>query len=170
MIVVLSAGILAAAIVWGAYTLAAELKSVRADIRQSRTLALIDIFSPAVASAPADPHVLLAWQPLVRAARGVCPQEFAALDQASGGGFPFSAKHIETAHAQWTADWLAWERTHDAQYKLRAMEAEHNAAGDADAVVRARLDTVEREKLEVYQRRYEEYIRIAKGLQALSAP
>jgi hypothetical protein len=170
MLVLLSAGILAAAIVWSAYMLAAELKSIRADIRQSRTLALIEIFSPAAASAPGDPRVLLTWQPLVRAVRGVCPQDFAALDQASGGGFPFSAKQIEAAHAQWTADWLAWERTHDAQYKLRAAEVEDNAAGDADAVVRARLDAIEREKLEVYQRRYEEYIRVAKGLQALSTP
>jgi hypothetical protein len=34
---------------------------------------------------------------------------------------------------------------------------------------RARLDAVEREKLERYQRRYEEYTRTSKGLQALIA-
>jgi hypothetical protein len=36
--------------------------------------------------------------------------------------------------------------------------------------MRARLDAVEREKLETYQRRYEEYVRVAKALQALSGP
>ena len=32
---------------------------------------------------------------------------------------------------------------------------------------RARLDAVEQEKLDLYQQHYEEYTRIAKGLQAL---
>jgi hypothetical protein len=35
-------------------------------------------------------------------------------------------------------------------------------------VLRAKLDAVEREKLDSYQRRYEEYVRIAKALQALT--
>jgi hypothetical protein len=33
--------------------------------------------------------------------------------------------------------------------------------------LRARLDAVEQEKLEIYQRRYAEYVRVAKALQAL---
>jgi hypothetical protein len=35
-------------------------------------------------------------------------------------------------------------------------------------LARARLDAVEREKLELYQRRYEEYVRVSKALQSLS--
>ncbi len=34
---------------------------------------------------------------------------------------------------------------------------------------RARMDAIERDKLDRYQRRYEEYTRIARGLQALAA-
>ena len=38
-----------------------------------------------------------------------------------------------------------------------------------DRLLRARLDAVEREKLDRYQRRYAEYVRVAKALQALSS-
>jgi hypothetical protein len=34
-------------------------------------------------------------------------------------------------------------------------------------VLRAKVDAIEREKLDAYQRRYEEYVRVAKALQAL---
>ena len=47
--------------------------------------------------------------------------------------------------------------------KLKAGAAE--AAGGAD--VRAAVAAIEREKLERYQRRYEEYVRIGKALAAL---
>jgi len=38
-----------------------------------------------------------------------------------------------------------------------------------DHAPRAKLDAVEREKLDLYQQHYADYVRIAKALQALSA-
>ena len=113
---------------------------------------------------------LLVWQPLATTARKLCPADFDALDRASGGRFPFSAEQIEAAHARWSADWLAWERTHDTEYKLKAatVEAELASSGRS-ALGRARLDAVEREKLDTYQRRYEEYARVSKALRALTS-
>jgi hypothetical protein len=35
-------------------------------------------------------------------------------------------------------------------------------------MVRARVDAVEREKLDAYQRRYQEYVQVARALQALT--
>ena len=119
-------------------------------------------------AASADPRSILDWEPLARTARQLYAEEFAQLDGALGSTFPFSAERIQNAHARWTAEWLAWERTHDAEYKLKAAAAEEELTRSAGSTVaRARLDAVEREKLELYQRRYEEYIRVAKGLQAL---
>ncbi|MYK88322.1 MAG: hypothetical protein F4018_08235 [Acidobacteria bacterium] len=76
---------------------------------------------------------------------------------------------MDDAHARWTAEWLAWERRHDADFKQRAnaLEAELRAAGDTPAGVRARLSALDDEKLQAYQERYEEYVRIGNGLAAL---
>ena len=91
------------------------------------------------------------------------------LRRLAGGAFPFSHDRLQSAHAQWTADWLAWERTHDAEYKLKAAVVEQDiAVAGSSAVLRARLDAVESEKLDLYQRRYQEYVRVAKALQALA--
>ena len=107
---------------------------------------------------------------LATTARKLYPKEFAALDHASGTTFPFSADLIERAHSRWTADWLAWERTHDGDCKLKAATVEHELGDAVDSAYgRARLDAVEREKLDRYQQRYEEYTRVGKGLQALIA-
>jgi hypothetical protein len=126
------------------------------------------MFAPAVSAAAADPRAILVWQPLAGTARQLFPEEFAQIDAAAGGRFPFSKERLEAAHAHWTADWLAWERTHDSEYKLKAAVAEQElVAAGPSPVLRARLDAVEREKLELYQRRYEEYVRVAKALQAL---
>jgi hypothetical protein len=126
------------------------------------------MFAPAAAAAAADPRAILTWQPLARMARQMCPEEFKLIDQAAGGAFPFSRDRLQSAHAQWTADWLAWERTHDAEYKLKAAVVEQEIAlAGTSAVLRARLDAVESEKLDLYQRRYQEYVRVAKALQAL---
>ncbi len=100
----------------------------------------------------------------------VCfPTEFAALDRAAGATFPFTREQIEAAHSAWTADWLAWEQHHDAEYKLKAAQAEHDSAAlGPSTLARARIESVEREKLELYHRRYQDYIRTAKALQALN--
>ena len=126
------------------------------------------MFAPALSAAAGDPRAILVWQPLARMTRQICPDAFALIDQAAGSAFPFSHDRLQSAHAQWTADWLAWERGHDTEYKLRAavVEQEITAAGTS-AVMRARLDAVESEKLDLYQRRYQEYVRVAKALQAL---
>ena len=76
--------------------------------------------------------------------------------------FPFTTEQIQAAHSQWTADWLAWERTHDYDYKLKAAAAEHElAASVGSPIMRARLEAVEREKLDLYQRRYQDYVRVS---------
>jgi hypothetical protein len=168
MILLLSALIVAASIVWGCRLIAARIAALREADIHSRTLQVLKTFAPAVGAA-GDPRAILAWEPLARTARTLFPEELARIDRAAGVVFPFGADRIQAAHAQWTADWLGWERTHDAEYKLKAAAVEDELArSDGSALVRARLDAVEREKLDLYQRRYAEYVRIAKALQALA--
>lgn len=133
--------------------------------RRLRRVQLLALFAPGVASAVADPRAILAWQPLAAAARKLFPEDFADLDRAAGASFPFSDEQIQAAHARWSAEWLAWERTHDAEYKLKAAAVEEQMkASGGSALLRAQLESVEREKLERYQRRYEEYTRVSKAL------
>ena len=161
---------MAGAIVWGALAIAREIATAREAAARGRALQLLVAFAPAVSAADADPRALLVWQPIARAARQLFPDDFAALDRAAGKTFPFDAERLQAAHARWTAEWLAWERSHDAEYKLKASSLEQEiAASGGSALLRARLEDVEREKLERYQRRYEEYVRVAKTLQALIA-
>jgi hypothetical protein len=138
---------------------------------KDRVLQLLTLFAPGIAAALTDPRSLLAWQPLAVTARTLFPDEFALLDRAAGAPFPFTPDQLQAAHARWTTEWLAWERTHDTTYKLRAAvaEAEIQASGGS-ASARAKLEESEREKLEVYQRRYEEYVRVAKALHHLNTP
>jgi hypothetical protein len=164
----IAAAIVAAAIVWAAHALVSELRAVRTEATRTRTLAVLQTFSAGIAAAHTDPRALITWVPLARAARQLLPAEFALLDAAAGGSFPFSAERIQAAHAQWTAEWLAWERTHDAEYKLKAVVLERELAAGESAMARARLEAVEREKLDLYQRRYQEYVQVAKALQSLS--
>jgi hypothetical protein len=160
----------AGAVAWAGLQIARELRAAREQTSRARALELLGIFAPAVGAAHADPRALLQWQPLARAARELVPEEFAALDRATGEAFPFSAEGILAAHARWTAEWLAWERAHDAEYKMKAAAAERElAVSGGSPIVGAQLEAVEREKLDRYQRRYEEYVRIAKALQALTA-
>jgi len=158
--VLLAAAVLisAAAVVWGARAIASELRAAREEQARTRALSVAQAFAPAMAASLTDPRVLLTWQPLARSMRALMPDVFERLDKAGGATFPFPVERIQAAHAQWTAEWLAWERAHDAEYKTRAAEAEG---------LRQKLDLIEREKLETYQRRYEEYIRVARALQAL---
>jgi hypothetical protein len=144
-----------------------ELRKRRRD---ASIQSLLATFGPAQADAQRDARLLLVWQPLAEATRKVFPDAFAALDTATGKRFPFDKDAIERAHAKWTADWLAWEKTHDEEYRLKAAAAEQDlqrATGEAAALARARLDRVQHEKIERYQQRYEDYIRTAKALQAL---
>ena len=166
MLPILCALIVAGAVLWAGQQIARALSRPVANDRQAATL--LALFAPAVAAAATDPRAVLTWQPLAVAARTRYPKEFAEFDRAFGSTFPFSTESIERAHARWTADWLAWERRHDAEFKLRAATVEHELGADATSTFgRARRDGVEQEKLDLYQQHYEEYTRIAKGLQAL---
>jgi hypothetical protein len=166
--VLAAALIIAAAMVWSTVRVARELASLRDAAARSRVLQLLELLTPGIGAAANDPRALLLWQPIARAVRELFPDESAAIDRAAGAPFPFSRNRLEAAHAKWTAEWLAWEGTHDADYKLKSAAAEdESGAAAGSAVARARIDAIEREKLEKYQRRYEEYIRVAKALQAL---
>ncbi len=168
MLLVLSALIVAGAVEWARLRIVGELKAAREEAARGRGLQILAAFAPALGAAVADPRALLVWQPLARTARQLFPDEFAALDRASGATFPFSGESVQAAHARWTADWLAWERRHDAEFKLKAATVEHELIESGGSpIVRARLEKVEREKLDQYQRRYEEYVRVAKALQAV---
>jgi hypothetical protein len=166
--------VLAATIYWSAERIVAELKGVREESSRARGVTMIQVFGPAMSEAARDPRALLVWYPLAKAARAMDPDAFASLDRAAQRLFPFSPEQVQAAHAQWTADWLAWERTHDAEYKLKAAAIEQElgsqpVSSGASPVLRARLDAVERDKLDSYQRRYQEYVEVAKALQALTA-
>jgi hypothetical protein len=166
--VLLAALIVSAAILWAGLRIAIAIRASRPDPIRARALELMAMFAPGLDAAAGDPRAILVWQPLARMARQLFPEECALMDQAAGGAFPFSHDRLQSAHAQWTADWLAWERSHDAEYKLKAAVVEQEiAAAGTSAVLRARLDAVESEKLDLYQRRYQEYVRVAKALQAL---
>ncbi|MCC7417255.1 MAG: hypothetical protein IT176_08935 [Acidobacteria bacterium] len=169
MTLLAAALIVAGALVWASLAIVAELRRRRGGA--AAPAQMLGTFAQGLAAAQADPRALLVWQPLARTARALLPEAFAELDRAFGGEFPFDRPAIEAAHARWTADWLAWERSHDAEFRAKAAVAERELAASGESpVVRAKLEAVERERLETYQRRYEEYIRTAKALQALMPP
>jgi hypothetical protein len=164
----LAALIVGLAVGGAAMQLVAELRRGREAQQRSRELSLAALFAPAIAAALDDPRVLLTWQPLAKTLRARFADEFSALDAASGSTFPFSKDLLSSAHARWTTDWLAWEGSHDATYKLKALAARQSLNVDAASDLgRATLEAVEREKLEMYQRRYEEYVRVGKALHGL---
>jgi hypothetical protein len=165
----IAALIVASAIGAAVVAIAGEMKRAREEALRERQLSIAALFAPALSQLQDDPRIVLTWQPLARTLRRQLPQEFAALDAAAGSTFPFSNDAVMAAHSRWTADWLAWERTHDATYKLKALEAQQTLRESGEsAVARAKLDAIEREKLDLYQRRYEEYVRVAKALQTLA--
>ena len=164
----LFAAVAATIAAWLGLRIIGAVNAAREEAGRGRILAIMNLFAPAIAAAQHDPRALLVWEPLAKTARQLFPKEFDSLDRTGGAAFPFTTDLLQSAHAQWTADWLAWERTHDAAYKLKAAEAEHELAASGGApFVRARLDAIEKEKLDLYQRRYQEYVRVAKALQAL---
>jgi hypothetical protein len=166
----LAAGVVGAALIVAAWIVASrrQAPAVSPQDGSARRLEILRAFAPGIAAAADDPRALLVWQPLAATARNLFPDDFAAIDRAAGATFPFSSDFVQAAHARWSTDWLAWERTHDAEYKLKAASAEEELrTGAATPALRARLESLEREKLERYQRRYEEYIRVSKALKHL---
>src|SRR5262249_16137159 len=156
------AGVAIAVAIWlGALAITAELSAARDDASRARALEILRTLAPGIEAARSDPRALLVWQGLARTMRQLFPSESAALDAAAGGAVPFAPEQLGDAHAQWTSDWLAWERAHDAEYKARALAAEQEVtASGGSAAARARLDAVEREKLDLYQRRYQDYVQV----------
>jgi hypothetical protein len=149
------------------WSIAQELKRSRQD---RAVCALLALFGPAASRVQTDARELLVWYPLARGARTMFPEAFARIDATLGHAFPFPASVVETAHARWTAEWLNWERSHDLDYtvKTRALEEELDREGEEVAPSgRARLAALERDKLERYQQRYEEYVQVGKALTAL---
>jgi hypothetical protein len=171
LITTLALLVVAGALVWAGrhvVAIAAEAAAAKGEAKRTRELTILSLFAPAIAAATADPRSIIVWQPVAQAARALFPDEFGAIDRALGTAFPFSRERLEAAHAQWTADWLAWERSHDSGYKRRAAEAERQLALAPSPDARATLESIESEKLALYQRRYEEYVRVAKALHALA--
>jgi hypothetical protein len=163
--------LIAGALAWGLRGVAREIRAARQEARRARLLTILELYRPGLDLAQNDPRALIVWHPLARIGRTLLPDEFADLDRATGATFPFAADRFQEAHAKWTADWLAWERAHDAEYKRRAAAAERDVIASDEKTARplrdARLDAIEQEKLELYQRRYEEYVRVAKALRAM---
>lgn len=168
--ILIGAVVIAGVLWWTAQQIVGEMRAARDEASRDRMLMLVELFAPGIAAVQHDPRAFLIWHPLAKITRQLLPADSAALDRAAGGSFPFTAEQVQAAHSQWTADWLAWERTHDGEYKLKAATAEQDLAASPDSpVLRGRLDAIEREKLDTYQRRYAEYVRIAKALQALTS-
>ena len=141
-------------------------------LRRQRQEALVQqilaTFAPAVAAVHQDPKLLLAWYPLAQTSRKLFPDAFGELDRAAGSVFPFTKEQVEAAHARCSAEWLVWERAHDAEFSLKAAQVhEEIDRTGASALLRTRLAAIEQQKLERYQQRYEEYIKTAKALAAL---
>ena len=159
--------VLGTGVVWALWQLVSGLRAAQESEARERSLRLMTLFAPGVAAVAQDPRALLSWQPLALVARKLFPEECATLDRASGSTFPFSAECIQAAHSRWTTEWLAWEQAHSSEYRLKtaAIEATLQAPGGSPDG-RVRLDAVEREKLQRYQHRYEEYVRVGKALQA----
>ncbi len=160
----------AAAIGLGAFLVAGALRDRRRD---AQILGLLAAFGPAAERARTDPRVLLAWYPFVNAARRAFPEAFGALEPEGQPQLPLGPADLEAAHARWSTEWLDWERRQDAEHRAKreAVEAELGQATDVTAPpLRARLEALEREKLEQYQRRYEEYVSVSRALRHLSEP
>jgi hypothetical protein len=158
----------AAGLAYVLWRIADELRRTR---HQAALQQLVATFAPAAAAGQQDPKQIVLWYPLAQASRKLFPEAFRDLDAAAGGAFPFTKDQVKAAHSRWTADWLAWERAHDAEYSVKAAQVQDEidrAQGLASPLLRTRLAAVEQQKLERYQQRYEEYIKTAKALAAFT--
>ena len=159
--------LLAIVITVGVVALLAEQRRQR---REQLVISLLGLFGPVMARGRHDPRELVAWSGAATTARRLFPDACAALDRAMEDRFPFSNEFVEAAHARWTVEWLAWERQHDTEYKNRAASLEatlEGAAPDGGRRVRAELAAIEQEKLQTYQRRYEDYVRVGHMLASM---
>ena len=117
-----------------------------------------------------DPRVILGWANSFNTIRKLFPVTIKRIEQISGRSFPISDDFIDAAHARCTAEWLAWERKHNAEYQEKTALLEADIAATdrmADPEIRAKYARLEDEKLQSYQQRYEEYVSIGKALAEL---
>ena len=148
----------------------AALIEMRRRRRDEILTSLLATFGPAVARVQVEPRELVAWANVAKTARALFPDAFQELDMARGARFPFPEAVIEATHARWTAQWLAWEREHDLEYKGKAIQVEADLeSGSVEQTPRLqrRLASIEQEKLQRYQERYEEYVRVGKAMSEL---
>jgi hypothetical protein len=139
--------------------------------RETAIQQLLAVFGPAAAAADRDPRQLLVWYPIARGGRALFPDAFKSLDAAAGGVFPFPKEQVKAAHARCSAEWLAWERAHDAEYAVKIAQVQEEiecVPGPPSTLLRTRLAAIEQQKLERYQQRYEEYVKMAKALAAIA--
>ena len=145
----------------------AAIVEMRRRRRDQLVASLLATFGPAVAKVQVEPRELVAWATVAATARALFPDTFKELDAASGARFPFPGTVIEDVHARWTSQWLAWEREHDLECKRRAsrVEVELARASAEDAPrLHSQLAAIEQEKLQRYQERYEEYVRVGRAM------
>ncbi len=157
-----------AALIFLLWRVGDELRRQRRETTLQHVLAT---FAPAIVASQHDPKQLTVWYPMAQASRKLFPDAFKDLDAAAGGAFPFTREQVKAAHSRCTADWLAWERAHDAEYSLKVAEVQDHidrTQGPASPLLRTQLAALEQQKLERYQHRYEEYIKTAKALAALT--
>ena len=160
--------LIAAAFVFGVFAVVATLRARRRDEQLFNVCAT---FGPPLERAQADPRVLLAWYPASCAMRRQFGDAFAALSADPSKPFPWGPADVEAAHARWTATWLEWERHQDAEYRVRTAGIELQLdQADASAIpeLKTSLQRLEQEKLERYQRRYEEYVKVSRALAKLT--
>jgi len=148
------------------------LNLFRARRIDAQVSTLLSMFGPVIERSRSDPRIILSWHPIGEVARQTFPEAFATIEQKWVEKFPFNSAQIEAAHAQWTAKWLEWENDHNSDYqrKEESITAELNPEDrESSNEARARTDRLEQEKLQLYQRRYEEYVRISRGLAGLNS-
>ena len=141
-------------------------RRVRKQEHKEQLMAVL-LTASAAAIARAEPRELLAWQSTAKTVRTLFPDVVAELESKGGESFPIPKKVAEDAHAKWTAEWLAGESHHDVEFRKRTsvLEAELKAGGHEHSPDgHARIAALEDEKLQSYQRRYEEYVQVGKGL------
>jgi hypothetical protein len=144
-----------------------EVRRRRHDATIQQMLAT---FAPAAVAVQQDPKQLLVWYPVALASRKLFPDAFRSLDEAAGRPFPFAKEQVTAAHARCSADWLVWERAHDAEFALKIADVQDQidrAQGPPSPLLRTRLAALEQQKLERYQQRYEDYVKTAKALASL---
>ena len=162
-----SSVMLAAAMAWAAAVVARSLKGLQDETARGRQAQLLAFLAPALARVREDPAALVDWHRAADVTRALFPEDAAALDRAAGNRYPFTPADVQDAHARWSSAWLAWERANDIAYKTRLATLQSETARAGEAVPRITLEALEQERLDVYQRRYADYVRVSKALQAL---